>query len=866
MSEDEEEELEAELEDEDEIEELGDVNFRGMKSHEILTVKDKGKVVQMSVQDAKALLKRRKKGEAVPRKREKPRAVVAALIAEENPPHDMALVAEDVPKRYEIVDGDDDLDVPEEQREKKKRKEKKMAVGAVPRTPNNFVIDPNADFIQRDDGGVTRINVAKRMFNQLTEADLLLPSYKNRKDSQQRPLSTDHWVCLIASSDPQHQKLHFIAKNFGNLGKHAKRAHQPQYDALVRIVAETPGNETLAACQEYVETVSQNVSDGKMDSFFNRLSGARISSEIAALVWFLDACIPFAQFDSPLFKEFLRTLTGNIKDLSSSTTIMDSLLPLLYHYVTKKMCEKIGNWAAFWNTFDGWSKFRVSFVSQHYHGINPHSFTFEIFLLDLVYFPVQKFEESVASVLSHRVDLWTENMTNAPLQAGGLADQAANVQAAGRAIFGDDDMQKCQSHVIGTVYTDVEGAHDLKFNHDTGAVRTLCVFVMQNANVLKSLKRYQRTNELSEMSILLECETRKWSGLIQGLNRFLALASSVHVLAGVGELMSKAEIRRVDDFLQPSFFERLRAYVPYLSIVDEAITFYQTRKFPVGCFVPLVAGTLLQKFGASDMDAPYLAAWKAQMLQSITKRMSYILESPNNFLMSSLLHPGVACALVKLNFVRSYVIDEAFAGIVKQAILLDLDSEDGSDEEEDSRSSITTSLSRYRRFLSSLKRGEVPRIEIAQLKIDGTFWGENHMRFWQGIATKELEHGERYAPLLKVASMLLALPASEAVDESAFSGTGMTLSFHRASMGPTRLEQVTVIRSYIRQCGFEPLDIQRFIGIARREEATRLQIAEDEEHERARQARKSERGLQFGNDEIVCGSGDSDDAALHLLF
>ena len=43
MSEDEEEELEAELEDdEDEIEELGDVNFRGMKSHEILTVKDKG--------------------------------------------------------------------------------------------------------------------------------------------------------------------------------------------------------------------------------------------------------------------------------------------------------------------------------------------------------------------------------------------------------------------------------------------------------------------------------------------------------------------------------------------------------------------------------------------------------------------------------------------------------------------------------------------------------------------------------------------------------------------------------------------------------------------------------------------------------
>lgn len=40
MSEDEEEELEAELEDDED--EIGNVNFQGMRSHEILTVKDKG--------------------------------------------------------------------------------------------------------------------------------------------------------------------------------------------------------------------------------------------------------------------------------------------------------------------------------------------------------------------------------------------------------------------------------------------------------------------------------------------------------------------------------------------------------------------------------------------------------------------------------------------------------------------------------------------------------------------------------------------------------------------------------------------------------------------------------------------------------
>ena len=113
-------------------------------------------------------------------------------------------------QRYELVDGEDDLlgNVLASAPTKKKRKARTESTGPIQKTPDVFIIDPNAEFFARDDGGSTRISIAKRMMQQLTEDVLLTSAYKNRTDKRGRPLSTEHWECMVASSDPSHQRFH----------------------------------------------------------------------------------------------------------------------------------------------------------------------------------------------------------------------------------------------------------------------------------------------------------------------------------------------------------------------------------------------------------------------------------------------------------------------------------------------------------------------------------------------------------------------------------------------------------------------------------------------------------------------------------
>ena len=56
--------------------------------------------------------------------------------------------------------------------------------------------------------------------------------------------------------------------------------------------------------------------------------------------------------------------------------------------------------------------------------------------------------------------------------------------------------------------------------------------------------------------------------------------------------------------------------------------------------------------------------------------------------------------------------------------------------------------------------------------------------------------------LLPVASMLLALPAGESVDEFVFSSSGRTHTKDRNRMSPARLEQITVLVMFIRNFGW----------------------------------------------------------------
>ena len=65
--------------------------------------------------------------------------------------------------------------------------------------------------------------------------------------------------------------------------------------------------------------------------------------------------------------------------------------------------------------------------------------------------------------------------------------------------------------------------------------------------------------------------------------------------------------------------------------------------------------------------------------------------------------------------------------------------------------------------------------------------------------------------------MVLALPAGESVDEFTFSSTQRTLTAARNSLSPTHLEQITVVRMFIRNFGWSPQDLGVWLERARDE-------------------------------------------------
>jgi hypothetical protein len=122
-------------------------------------------------------------------------------------------------------------------------------------------------------------------------------------------------------------------------------------------------------------------------------------------------------------------------------------------------------------------------------------------------------------------------------------------------------------------------------------------------------------------------------------------------------------------------------------------------------------------------------------------------------------------------------------------------------------------LQKYKAWLSEGVPDSMPIVVIFQLKVSGSFAGVDPLMFWKEIAgdrTNANKFGGSF--LLPVASMVLALPAGESVDEFTFSSTQRTLTASRNSLSPTHLEQITVVRMFIRNFGWSPQDPAVWLG------------------------------------------------------
>ncbi len=118
-------------------------------------------------------------------------------------------------------------------------------------------------------------------------------------DYEKNAIGSDHYQCLL-SGGSQHQEFIKVGANTGNLKKHCDAHHELQIAAIVRLIEETPKEETAIKVREFIKSVGAPQED--LRRFFVRRDKTSRDQEMAAFVWFLDAQLPFAQFDTVVQK------------------------------------------------------------------------------------------------------------------------------------------------------------------------------------------------------------------------------------------------------------------------------------------------------------------------------------------------------------------------------------------------------------------------------------------------------------------------------------------------------------------------------------------------------------------------------------
>lgn len=709
---------------------------------------------------------------------------------------------EDEQQMYEFVDTDNAGELaPVPSKVKVTRKPRAFRTGVDPKDADLFVVDSFGKRLPASDG-VVKINLARLILRPVTDEEIESKRFFAGFGIKRALVDSGCFRCCLRGDGPDHPEFERIGLNTGNLMKHAAKHHQPMLDALATLISETPAAQAVVSCELLITNAPPPM--GILDRFVSRDNKA-IRSETLCLVWFLDANIAFSQFDNPLFRKLIEMLGG--RAFPSSTTMVESILPLLYRFATDYMRGILQEAGSFINSFDGWSRFGHRFLSQSYHCISPKTFSSYVMALDLIYTPVQHFQEVLGGLLAERQEFWTAGMSPEPIAAGGIADGASDVQSAGRGLWaGEDntdasDMSRCQNHKL-------KGAYELLERKDPAlkiVVDSLAAFfisVSNSANVSTMLKSYQRMEELVTSTLYVYNETR-WEGRVKLLDCALKLKDSLP------ELKPFAAAHKIGadcgDFLEESFFVRVRTYLEHLDVVNSVSKLFQTQKFPTGHLVVLCYAELYNHFAVNenDMDRPFEQVFKRALHSTILEMLVEPVSSkPTAFLKAAFFHPDI-CWRLQNGLITKSVYDQAV-----EAIKVDIAAFDGNDS-----ATTMVACSAFDSYLRECGKIEPPQFTgFKAVLANGVYGSTDALSFWRTIVEKP--GGDYRKMLVPVAAMLLALPAGESHDEFVFSATGRIFTKDRNALSPARLEQITILVMFIRNFGWSQHKLNKWVELA----------------------------------------------------
>jgi hypothetical protein len=363
--------------------------------------------------------------------------------------------------------------------------------------------------------GRVQINLAKFILVKVTEDTIADCEKRKIVDYEKNAIGPKHYQCLLGGGSGHHEFIK-VGANTGNLKKHCETHHEAQLATIERLVAETPKEETAVKVREFILNIKAPSMD--LRRHLVRRDKSVETQEISCFVWFLDAQLPFAQFDNPLFKNFTMTMGFQF---ASAKTLVESLLPFVYSFAMSEQVQFLKKCVAFTTSYDGWSRFDLKFVSQNYHCIDASTFDFRIMCLDLIPLPVEHYAEVIAGSLRHRQDHWTAGSET--IAAIGVSDSASIMRKASKLLY--EDYERCQNHRLKKIYEMGEKGSG-QYLKDFNCIVELCQFIAGNGNVSDVLRVFQHTHELAGLVVVI-FNAARWEGRFHTVKRFYEMRESL---------------------------------------------------------------------------------------------------------------------------------------------------------------------------------------------------------------------------------------------------------------------------------------------------------------------------------------------------
>ena len=591
------------------------------------------------------------------------------------------------------------------------------------------------------------------------------------------------------SSLPCEQSHPSLVKRTGgttsNLISHARTYHGDILNALIKA-----SNDCRDLASEFdgllAAATPPTTAKKDLTAHFNKVARSKdgFEAQLALLIMLVRESIPFSLIDSQSFKDWMTVLGYTLQSEGS----IKKMLPPLYEAVMHEQAEFVRKSGFFSITFDMWTSIaKQKYLVATFHTLSENFVMFSA-PLDLIPMSCSAYGEFIAVAIQSRIAV---RFADCVFMAS-FSDSGSNCRLA-KGLLTPGDEEPCFNHTMKLMLDDViggaEGGHvaaNAVAALDLLSVGLLVAIVRPNTQLRSEVSSACGKVGIENLELIAANITR-WEGRYSALKRFLELRAAlckVHAKGIFLPFMKQAEKSFPKDFLTEDFFRRLAGYQDLLKRFHAISKAAQSQTEPTLSCVAHWVWSMEAMLKSSESDSGIIKKLKEDLMRSSKKRMSVFVAIEVDASDEVSVMPNAVKAGL-LDPRHSHEVQDRLTKkelvAVKDAIIAD-----------------TLHLWTKEALHGAIEAAMQGAFESLMEKLkEASSYGGSPLTWWCHLKNCG-EEADVFKPFFRSARVFLSMPAGGAPPESVFSATTDMVTKKRNCLGDDTLEQMTIVRHYLR--------------------------------------------------------------------